>query len=104
MCLLLAAVHHAETTETSVSDPNLQSYWMRTRKLMLVMMGLWVLFSVLIPLLVTPLNRFTLPDLDLPLGFFMGAQGALVAFILMLLWFARRQDRIDRDHFVESGS
>jgi putative solute:sodium symporter small subunit len=91
-------------TETPVRDPNLQSYWIRTRKLMLVMMGLWALFSVVIPLLVTPLNQFTLPYLDLPFGFFVSSQGALVAFILMLLWFARRQDRIDHDHFVGGGS
>ena len=51
MCLLPAAVHHAAMTETPVPDPNLQSYWIRTRKLMLVMMGLWALFSIVIPLL-----------------------------------------------------
>ena len=87
-----------------MSNANLQSYWTRTRKLMLIMMGLWALFSIVIPLLVTPLNRFTLPYLDLPFGFFMSSQGALIAFILMLFWFARRQDRIDRDHFIEGGS
>ena len=104
MCLLPAAVHHTAMTETQVPDPNLPSYWIRTRKLMLVMMGLWMLFSIVIPLLVTPLNQLTLPYLDLPFGFFMSSQGALIAFILMLFWFARRQDRIDRDHFVGGDS
>jgi putative solute:sodium symporter small subunit len=68
-----------------VSDPNIQSHRRRTRSLMLVI----------------PLNRFAIPYLDLPLGFFMGAQGALIAFVLMTFWFAGRQDRIDRDHFVD---
>ena len=84
-------------------DPNARSHWIRTRKLMLVMLGLWLLFSVVIPLLVAPLNRLTLPYLDLPLGFFMSAQGALIAYVIMLFWFARRQDRIDRDHFIDGG-
>jgi putative solute:sodium symporter small subunit len=84
-----------------VSDPNIQSHRRRTRSLMLVMLGLWACFSVIIPLLMIPLNRFAIPYLDLPLGFFMGAQGALIAFVLMTFWFAGRQDRIDRDHFVD---
>jgi putative solute:sodium symporter small subunit len=102
--LLPAAAHLAAMTEAPMPDANIQSYWIRTKKLMLVMMGLWVLVSVVIPLLVSPLNQFTLPYLELPLGFFMSSHGALIAFTLMLLWFARRQDRIDRDHFVGRGS
>jgi putative solute:sodium symporter small subunit len=47
-----------------------------------------------------PLNRVTIPFLDLPLGLFLTTQGTLIVFMLMLLWFARRQDRIDRDHFI----
>jgi putative solute:sodium symporter small subunit len=84
-----------------MSDPNIQSHRRRTRHLMLVMLGLWACFSVIIPMLMVPLNRLTIPYLDLPLGFFMGAQGALIAFVLMTFWFAARQDRIDRDHFVD---
>lgn len=68
---------------------------------MLVTLGLWVCVSIIIPLFTIPLNRLVIPYLDLPLGFFMGAQGALIAFAVMAFWFARRQDRIDRDHFVD---
>jgi putative solute:sodium symporter small subunit len=82
-------------------DPNLQSHRRRTKNLMLVMLGLWVCFFVVVPLFMVPLNRLSIPYLDLPLGFFMGAQGALIAFVLLTFWFAKRQDRIDRDHFVD---
>jgi putative solute:sodium symporter small subunit len=43
----------------------------------------------------------SVPYLDMPLGFFMTTQGALVPLLLILLLFARRQDRIDRDHFSD---
>jgi putative solute:sodium symporter small subunit len=33
----------------------------------------------------------------------MAAQGALITFVIMLFVFARRQDRIDRDHFIDRG-
>ena len=32
-----------------------------------------------------------------PLGFYMAAQGSLVAFVIMLFWFAKAQDKIDRE-------
>jgi putative solute:sodium symporter small subunit len=35
-----------------------------------------------------------------PLGFYMAAQGSLLAFVLMLFWFAKAQDKIDRDFGV----
>jgi putative solute:sodium symporter small subunit len=68
---------------------------------MLVMLGLWAGFSIVVPLFTAPLNRLAIPYLDLPLGFCMATQGALVAFVIMAFWFARRQDRVDRDHFVD---
>ena len=32
-----------------------------------------------------------------PLGFWFAAQGSLVAFVVILFWFARKQDDIDRE-------
>ena len=82
---------------------NARSHQLRTKKLMLAMLGLWLTFSVCVPALVVPLNRLGIPYIDVPLGFFMTTQGALIAFLLMLHGFAQRQDRIDRDHFLLGG-
>jgi putative solute:sodium symporter small subunit len=65
---------------------------------MLVLLGLWLLLSFAAPIATAPLNRVVVPYLGLPLGLFAAAQVSLVAFALMLGWFARRQDRIDREH------
>jgi putative solute:sodium symporter small subunit len=81
-------------------DPNAETYWRRTHRLMLVTLGLWFVLAAVLPLFVVPFNRITIPYLDLPLGFFLAAQGALIALVIVLFWFARRQDRIDRDHFI----
>ena len=81
-------------------DPNAETYWYRTCRLMLALLGLWFVFAIMVPIFVVPLNRVTIPLLDLPLGFFLTTQGTLIVFTLMLFWFARRQDRIDRDHFI----
>jgi putative solute:sodium symporter small subunit len=49
---------------------------------------------------VVPLNKIVIPILGFPLGFYMAAQGSLIAFVVMLFVFARQQDRIDREHGV----
>jgi putative solute:sodium symporter small subunit len=79
-------------------DLNRETHWIRSRKLMWIMLVLWLVFSFGVQLAALPLNRIVVPYLSLPLGFFAAAQGSLLAFALMLFWFARRQDRIDRDH------
>jgi putative solute:sodium symporter small subunit len=82
-----------------MTDPNLLTYRRRSRALMRLTLGLWALFGLCLPVLVVPLNALSIPYLDLPVGFLMSTQGGLVAFVLVLCSFARRQDRIDRDHF-----
>ena len=81
-------------------DPNAQAHWRRTKGLMLVMVGLWLLFAILIQIFVVQLNWIIIPYLDLPLGFFLAAQGTVIAFVIILFSYARRQDRIDRDHYI----
>ena len=79
---------------------NAQAHWLRTKRLMGATILLFMLLSICLPMLSAPLDAFVIPYLDLPLGSFMSAQGALIAFLIMLHVFARRQDRIDRDHFI----
>jgi putative solute:sodium symporter small subunit len=73
------------------------SYWAKTSSLMYVMLGLWFFFSFAVHMFVVPLNKIVI--LGFPLGFYMAAQGSLIAFVAMLFWFAKAQDRID----VEEG-
>lgn len=73
-------------------------YWARTSTLMWIMLVLWIVFSFVIHMFVVQLNQIKI--LGFPLGFYMAAQGSLVAFVVMLFWFAWRQDSIDRQEGV----
>ena len=66
--------------------------------LMWIMMILWAFFSFIIHFFVNDLNAIKI--LGFPLGFYMAAQGSLIAFVVMLFIFANRQDKIDRDEGV----
>ncbi len=73
-----------------------ERHWGQTRNLMYIALGIWFFFSFFIHFFVVPLNSIVI--LGFPLGFYMAAQGSLVAFVVLLFWFARRQNQIDRDH------
>jgi len=65
---------------------------------MWIMLILWATFSFFIHMFVEQLN--TINILGFPLGFYMAAQGSLIAFVVMLFIFAKRQDTIDRQEGV----
>ena len=73
-------------------------YWSRTSTLMWIMLVLWLFFSFGIHFFVNTLNQFTI--FGFPVGFYMAAQGSLIVFVIMLFWFARRQNAIDEAHGV----
>ncbi len=77
---------------------NIERHWKRTSHLMWLMMFLWAFFSFFIHMFVKDLN--TIVILGFPLGFYMAAQGSLIAFVVMLFFFAKRQDTIDREEGV----
>lgn len=65
---------------------------------MYIMLGLWVFFGFIIHMFVNALNKIVI--LGFPLGFYMAAQGSLIAFVVQLFLFAKQQDRIDREFGV----
>ncbi|MEQ1944398.1 DUF4212 domain-containing protein [Mesorhizobium sp. VNQ89] len=73
-------------------------YWNKTRSLMFTMLALWVFFGFIVHMFVTSLNEIVI--LGFPLGFYMAAQGSLIAFVVMLFWFARKQNAIDEEFGV----
>ena len=79
---------------------NDEIHWLRTTNLMLIHLGIWFFFGFIIHMFVNVLNKFTIPVLDFPLGFYMAAQGSLIVFVVQLFLFAVQQDRIDRQHGV----
>ena len=84
----------------SDSTANDEAHWDKTTRLMLTYLGIWFFFGYVIHMFVVPLNKITIPILGFPLGFYMAAQGSLIAFVVMLFTFARQQDQIDREFGV----
>ena len=81
-----------------MSNGSADRYWSRTSALMWTMFALWVFFSFVVHFFVNQLNSIVI--LGFPLGFYMAAQGSLIAFVVMLFLFAKRQDTIERQEGV----
>lgn len=71
------------------------AHWARTRSLMWVCLIVWAIFSFGIHFFVGMLNGITF--LGFPLGFYMAAQGSLIVFVVLIFWYAGRQNAIDEE-------
>lgn len=75
-------------------------YWGKTSRLMRLVLLLWACLGFGIPLLAPLLNDLTL--FGFPLGYLLTAQGILIGFVVLIFWYAGRQNRIDEDfHLAE---
>jgi putative solute:sodium symporter small subunit len=78
-----------------MADSKEEAHWQKTTRLMLTHLGIWFFFGYIVHMFVHVLNKVTI--LGFPLGFYMAAQGSLIAFVVMLFMFAKQQDKIDRE-------
>ena len=74
------------------------AYWRKTSRLMWTIMALWVLFSFVIPAFAVQLNEIVI--FGFPLGFYMAAQGSLIAYVVLCFWNASAQNKIDEEFGV----
>ena len=74
---------------------NKDAYWAKTKNHMIVTLVLWAFFSLVIFMFGSELN--TMSFLGYPLAYYMTAQGSLLAFVILIFWFAGRQEDIDEE-------
>ena len=75
-----------------------EEYWKRTSSLMWTILALWFFFSFLVHLFAVQLNAIVI--FGFPLGFYMAAQGSLIAFVVLCFWNASAQNKIDEEFGV----
>ena len=80
-------------TPPATFDPRL--YWKRTLRRILALLAIWLLVGPIMSIiLVEPLNRLSIGGV--PFGFWMGHQGSIYVFVVLIFlnaWLADRQDR-----------
>ena len=69
---------------------------------MILTLAIWFIFSIVIFMFGESLNNGSF--LGYPLAYYMCAQGSIVIFVVLIFWFANRQEKIDEEFgFAERG-
>jgi len=77
-----------------IEDQQRPRYWLITVSIVSAVSLLAVLGAVVIPLFAPGMNSQSL--LGFPLGFYLAAQGVVIALIAIVNWVSSRQAEIDR--------
>jgi len=74
-----------------------QEYWSRTLRLTAVLLALWFIVTFVVGYFARDLsfNFF-----GWPFAFYMGAQGSLITYILIIWYYARSMNKLDQEFGV----
>lgn len=76
-----------------------RQYWRRNLRLMATLLAIWFVVSYVCGILfVEQLNEIVINDF--PLGFWFAQQGSIVTFVLLILTYAWRMDKLDDEFGV----
>ncbi|TMW72447.1 DUF4212 domain-containing protein [Alteribacter natronophilus] len=78
------------------------AYYREKNKYIVIFLTIWFLVSYGVVLFADRL-QFEMPLLGFPFHYWMGAQGSVLTFILLLFISAKVSDRIDRKYGIDEG-
>jgi len=82
---------------------NAEKHWEKTRSLLFITLAIWFVFSIGIFLFGAEMNEVTGP-FGYPWTYWFTCQGSLGIFVILIFWFANRQEKIDEEFgFSERG-
>ncbi len=83
---------------SDVSPEVRSAHWAKTKNLTIIVLVIWFIFSFGVHWFADAFNSVSF--LGFPLGFYMAAQGSLIAFVVLIFWLANRQNKIDEEFGV----
>jgi len=81
-----------------MSRPGRESYWRRNLQMTAVLLTIWFIVTFVVSFYARELADIVI--LGFPLGFYMGAQGAPIVYVLIIWWYARYMNKLDSEYGV----
>jgi len=78
-----------------------KQYWSKNLRLTSVLLAIWFFVTFVIGWFARDLQSITF--LGFPLPFYMGAQGALIVYVLIIWYYAKAMAKLDREYGVHEG-
>ena len=75
-----------------------REYWRKNLNLTLVLLVIWFVVTFVMSYFARPLAEITI--FGWPLSFYMGAQGSLLIYVLIIWYYATRMGKLDEEYGV----
>ncbi len=75
-----------------------EQYWRKNLVITGILLLIWFLVTFVVSYFARELNEIVV--LGFPLGFYMGAQGSLIVYVLIIAFYAWRMNKLDRQFGV----
>ncbi|KAF1720216.1 DUF4212 domain-containing protein [Pseudoxanthomonas wuyuanensis] len=75
-----------------------RQYWRRAIRTTMILLAIWFVVTYVVAWFAVPLNEITF--LGFPLGFYMGAQGSLIVYVGLIVYYAWYMNKLDREYNV----
>ncbi|CAG1001641.1 hypothetical protein RHDC4_03232 [Rhodocyclaceae bacterium] len=77
-----------------------KEYWSRNLTITGTLLAVWFVVTFVFGWFARELNEITFIG---PMGFYMGAQGALVIYVLIIWYYAKFMNNLDKEYGVHEG-
>ena len=77
----------------------LKQYWAVNVRLTAIIMVIWFVVTYVCAFFAPQLNQIVIAGF--PMGYYMGAQGSLVIFVILIFWYAYKMNQADKEYGVE---
>jgi putative solute:sodium symporter small subunit len=74
----------------------LDSYWKANVRLITILLIIWFSVAYIPPLIINQLNQIVIAGF--PLGYYMGSQGSLIVFVILIFYYASRMNKLDEQY------
>lgn len=78
-----------------------RAYWRKNLQITGLLLAIWFIVTYVASYFAPQLNAISI--LGFPLGFYMGAQGSLIIYVIIIWYYARRMNNLDREFGVHEG-
>ena len=78
-----------------------KEYWQRNLRMTTFLLAVWFVVTFVVSFFARELSGLTI--FGFPLGFYMGAQGALVIYVLIVWYYARYMNALDKQYNAHEG-
>ena len=78
-----------------------KEYWQRNLRMTGILLAIWFVVTYVVSFFARELNDVTV--LGFPLGFYMGAQGSLVVYVVIIWYYAKYMNTLDQEYGVHEG-